>query len=438
MTVQIPLFNEQYVARRAILAAASLRYPRERLEIQILDDSTDETSAIVAATCKELVARGIDVRHVKRKVRTGFKAGALANGLRTATGRLVAVLDADFVPAPDFLLRLVGEFADPTVGMVQARWSHLNEASSLLTRIQALQLDAHFTLEHGVRARTGCFFNFNGTAGIWRRDAIEDAGGWQGDTLTEDLDLSYRSQLNGWRFVYRDDVAVPAELPIEIQSYRQQQQRWAQGGIQTARKILPALLKADVPLRVKIEAFWHLTGNLTYPLIVALAVAGLATGFAGHESERAWIMLLDGMLLGFAGLSLGVFYGVTAWIRTPATWFRRTMLTPFLMILGAGIALGQSVAVFRALTGSNTPFHRTPKYRIVGNRAGTWRHAAYRVLRVPQAVADVLLGVVLLALTGTGAFIHHAWPTGLVVLLGLGFCSVGTVALTQARADGSA
>ena len=213
VTIQIPLFNERYVAERCIRAAAAIEYPRDALEIQVLDDSDDDTPDRVRAVVEDLTRQGHRITHVQRRTRTGFKAGALAHGLQTARGEYVAIFDADFIPPSDFLLRTMGEFRDPTVGMVQARWGHLNRNMSWLTRAQAVQLDAHFMIEHGVRAHAGLFFNFNGTAGIWRKSAIESAGGWQSDTLTEDLDLSYRAQMVGWRFVYRDDVVVPAEVP---------------------------------------------------------------------------------------------------------------------------------------------------------------------------------------------------------------------------------
>ena len=267
VTVQLPLYNELYVAERAIRALAALDYPKDLLEVQVLDDSTDSTSEVVTRVVSELRQGGIHIHHIRRMTRTGFKAGALADGLASASGDLIAIFDADFIPHPDFLLQIVAEFDRADVGMVQARWSHINEDHSLLTQTQALQLDAHFTLEHGVRAAKGFFFNFNGTAGVWRKEAIRDGGGWQADTLTEDLDLSYRAQLSGWRFVYRDDVAVPAELSVEIAAYRQQQQRWAQGGAQAARKLLPTILRARLPRNVKREATWHLLTHFAYPLL---------------------------------------------------------------------------------------------------------------------------------------------------------------------------
>ncbi len=251
VTIQLPLYNEMYVADRLIDTVCEIDYPRELLEIQVLDDSTDETRGIAELAVRRRAAQGFDIRYYHRTDRTGYKAGALEAGLKVARGEFVAIFDADFIPTSDFLQRLMPHFADPKVGMVQARWGHINQDYSLLTRIQAILLDAHFVLEHGGRNRSGRFFNFNGTAGIWRRSAIADAGGWQHDTLTEDLDLSYRAQLRGWRFVFVPDVIAPAEVPVEMNAFKSQQHRWAKGSIQTCRKLLPTILRAKVPLAVK-------------------------------------------------------------------------------------------------------------------------------------------------------------------------------------------
>jgi cellulose synthase/poly-beta-1,6-N-acetylglucosamine synthase-like glycosyltransferase len=400
----LPLYNERYVAERAIRALAALEYPQGLLEIQVLDDSSDDTSSLVAQVVRELRGRGIQIRHVRRRVRTGYKAGALADGLAEASGDLVAIFDADFVPNPDFLQRVVGEFEQPDVGLVQARWSHINEKHSLLTRTQALQLDAHFTLEHGVRAAKGFFFNFNGTAGVWRKQAIHDAGGWQADTLTEDLDLSYRAQLCGWRFVYRDDVAVPAELPVEIAGYRQQQQRWAQGGAQSARKLLPTILRAPIPKGVKREATWHLLTHFAYPLLAFVTLAGLAVGLTA-----------DSLAARFAMGSLGYFYGVTAKARG-GNWGRRLWLVPAIMILGAGIALSQTLAVLRGISGRRSPFRRTPKYDIAHAGDESWRRATYRLPVAGPAFLEFLAGVAFLAAAALEASRSDVLPSGLVLL----------------------
>ncbi|HVT97669.1 MAG TPA: cellulose synthase family protein, partial [Acidobacteriaceae bacterium] len=263
VTIQLPIFNEQFVVDRLIDSICRIDYPRDRLEIQVLDDSTDETKEVAQAIVERYRALGNPIVYLHRTNRVGFKAGALDEGLHTATGEFIAIFDADFTPPSDWLMRVVHHFAEPEIGMVQTRWTHLNRDYSFLTQVEAILLDGHFVLEHGARARTGVFFNFNGTAGMWRRCVIDQAGGWQHDTLTEDTDLSYRAQLIGWKFKYLPDVACPAEVPIEMTAFKTQQQRWAKGLIQTSKKILPRLFRSDVPLRVKIEAWYHLTANIS-------------------------------------------------------------------------------------------------------------------------------------------------------------------------------
>lgn len=431
VTVQIPLYNERYVAERVIRAAAALEYPADRLELQILDDSTDDTPEIVARVLETLGDNPIRIRHLRRTGREGFKAGALAHGLHMADGEFIAVFDADFVPPADFLTRAMPAFAEARVGMVQARWGHLNESMSWLTRVQALQLDAHFTVEHGVRAAHGLFFNFNGTAAVWRRAAIDGAGGWQADTLTEDLDLSYRAQLAGWRFRYVDALAVPAELPVEVAAYRAQQQRWAQGGIQTAVKLLPSILRAPISYAIKRSAVAHLLIHLSYPLLVFVTLAGFAAASLGGVGGLRWVLVIDGTLLTFAMVSLSTFYGVAARARRPADWRRRVLLVVPIMVLGAGISLAQSAAVIRGLMGIRTPFRRTPKYDLGPASGGAWRAAAYR--RGPRAFArvEVGAGMALVLSAVTFASQHHAPPSGLVFLLGGGMIAVGLTELLQ-------
>src|SRR6266516_1427355 len=261
VTIQLPLYNEMYVADRLIESVCAIAYSPALLEIQVLDDSTDETQSIAELAVRRYAVQGIDIKYYHRANRTGFKAGALEAGLKLARGEFIAIFDADFIPAPDFLDRLMPHFTDPQVGMVQARWGHINQDYTLLTKIQSILLDGHFVLEHGGRNRSGRFFNFNGTAGAWRRTAIDDAGGWPHDTLTEDLDLSYRAQLRGWRFVFVPELIAPAEVPVEMNAFKSQQHRWAKGSIQTCRKLLPTILRSNLPLSIKIEAFFHLTAN---------------------------------------------------------------------------------------------------------------------------------------------------------------------------------
>src|SRR5918993_489242 len=258
VTIQLPIYNEMYVADRLIDAVCEMDYPRELLEIQVLDDSTDETTEIAELAVRRHAARGFDITYLHRVDRTGYKAGALEAGLKIASGQFIAIFDADFIPPKDFMLKTLPHFDAANVGMVQARWGHINQDYSLLTKVQSILLDAHFVLEHGGRNRAGHFFNFNGTAGIWRREAISDAGGWQHDTLTEDLDLSYRAQLRGWQFIFLPDLIAPAEVPVEMNSFKSQQHRWAKGSIQTFRKLMPRLLQSNLPLGVKAEAFFHL------------------------------------------------------------------------------------------------------------------------------------------------------------------------------------
>ncbi len=356
LTVQLPVYNERTVAARLIRAAGALEYPRERLEIQVLDDSTDETRAVVDEEVARLCERGVDAKVVRRATRTGFKAGALDNGQRIARGELLAVFDADFLPEPDFLLRLVGRFADPRVGMVQARWGHVNRDENLLTRAESVLLDGHFVIEHKVRHDTGCFFNFNGTAGIWRRAAIESAGGWEHDTLTEDLDLSYRAQLQGWEFVYEPRVVAPAEVPTEIAAFKSQQHRWAKGGVQVLRKLGPRLLAAPLPLRVKREAFAHLTGNVGYPAVLVLALTlPLAAGL--DPILPAWTSLLL-----FLNCTLAVLAFYDRSQRAVGRPVRKRVVDTFAaLVLGIGLCVSQTRAVFAGLLPGTGTFVRTPK-----------------------------------------------------------------------------
>jgi len=405
VTVQLPLYNERFVAERLLRAVARLDYPAGRLEVQVLDDSTDDTRAIASAVCAELRRAGVDIHHLCRGERTGFKAGALAAGLEVARGELVCIFDADFVPAPDFLRRLVPWFADPGLGMVQARWGHLNREDSLATRVQAMLLDGHFAIEHFARNRTGCFFNFNGTAGVWRRAAIEDADGWRADTLTEDLDLSYRAQLAGWRFLFLPDVVVPAELPAEIADFEAQQHRWAKGAAQTARKLLPRILAAPLPGYVRREAFVHLTANVCYPLMALLA----ALIFPAMLLRRGvgWVQLAAVDLPLFAVASGGVllFY-LASQHAVGEPWRERIRLLPALMATGVGLSVPNSAAVVSGVFTRGGVFQRTPKYRREGGgtsrarggygggrRLSFWVEGALAAYFLGCVVAAVALGM---------------------------------------------
>lgn len=377
VTVQLPIFNEMYVAERLIDAVSKLDYPRHRLEIQVLDDSTDETRELVAVRVAALVAEGFDICHLHRDERTGFKAGALAAGCQVAKGELLAVFDADFVPSTDFLRRSVPHFQDAQVGMVQARWGHLNREYSLLTRVQAILLDGHFVVEHAARHSSGCFFNFNGTAGIWRRQAITEAGGWDHDTLTEDLDLSYRAQLSGWKFVYLPDLVVPAELPAEINAYKSQQHRWAKGSVQTGRKLLGRVLRAPLAWRTKLEAFIHLTNNAAYLLMVALSILIFPAMYL-RRGEEAWTLLVIDLPL-FAGATISVFIFFAVGQQADgegSSWLRCLWQMPMLMGIGIGLAVNNSRAVLTGLWQNGGVFHRTPKYNLEGQQ-GTWGSKKY-------------------------------------------------------------
>ncbi len=363
VTVQLPIFNELYVVKRLIGAVCALDYPRHLLEIQVLDDSTDETCDAARACVDEWRQQGIDIQYVHRTNRRGFKAGALENGLRLAKGEFIAVFDADFVPEPDFLRRTVHFFTDPKVGMVQVRWEHLNRAYSTLTQCQGILLDGHFVIEHTARNRSGAFFNFNGTAGIWRRDTIQSAGGWQHDTLTEDLDLSYRAQLAGWQFVFLPQVTSPAEIPVEMNAFKSQQHRWAKGSIQTALKLLPRIFAAPLPRHVKREAFFHLTANFAYLLMIPLALLMPITIMVRVGHGWMEVLLLDIPFFAAATASVCSFYFASQREIGMSPW-QRIKYMPFLMALGIGLSVNNARAVVEALLGQQSGFTRTPKHGV--------------------------------------------------------------------------
>ncbi len=364
VTVQLPLYNERYVVERLIEAVCQLDYPRNRLQIQVLDDSTDDTTAIAREIAADKRQAGIDIEVLHRDERTGYKAGALAEGLEKADGDLIAVFDADFVPKPDFLRNTVHHFTDDDVGVVQARWDYINRDYSLLTRAQTILLDGHFVLEHTARHRSGRFFNFNGTAGLWRRETIEDAGGWAHDTLTEDLDLSYRAQLEGWEFVFLQDVTAPSEVPVEMNAFKAQQHRWAKGSIQTALKLLPRILRSDdLGWPRKLEAFYHLTANVAYVLMVVLALLMPLATFVRVQQGWYEALLVDLPIFMGATFSVCTFYWVSQREIGRSPWAILTLL-PAVLGLGIGVSVNNAKAVLEALWGYDTPFVRTPKYAI--------------------------------------------------------------------------
>jgi cellulose synthase/poly-beta-1,6-N-acetylglucosamine synthase-like glycosyltransferase len=377
VTVQLPIFNEMYVVDRLLASVAALRYPKDRLEIQVLDDSTDETTAIAGRAVERYRAQGFDIQYLHRSDRTGFKAGALDEGLAKATGEFVLIFDADFVAPPDFLEKALGHFDDPRVGMVQARWGHINRDYSLLTEVQSIMLDGHFIVEHGARSRSGRFFNFNGTAGIWRRSVIADAGGWQHDTLTEDLDLSYRAQLRGFRFVYLPDLVAPAELPVEMNAFKTQQQRWAKGSVQVCKKLLPRVLASDLPWREKVEATFHLTANLAYPLMVLLAGLMFPAMLLRYNMGWAEMIVVDVPIFLAATASVCTFYALSQKEQFADTWKTKLRYIPAVLGIGIGISINNALAVIEGLFGKPSEFTRTPKYGIEGS-SDTWKQKAYK------------------------------------------------------------
>jgi len=435
VTIQLPLYNEMYVADRLIEAVGRMAYPRELLQIQVLDDSTDETRKIAELAVRRLVAEGVDVEYIHRSDRTGYKAGALEAGLRRARGEYIAIFDADFLPTEDFLTRLLPHFTDPKIGMVQARWGHINQDYSLLTKIQAILLDGHFILEHGGRNRAGRFFNFNGTAGIWRRVAIDDAGGWQHDTLTEDLDLSYRAQLRGWRFVFVPDVIAPAEVPVEMNAFKSQQHRWAKGSIQTCRKLLPSILASDLPLGVKAEAFFHLTANFNYPLMCVLSVLMFPSMVIRYNMGWYEMLLIDVPLFFAATFSFCNFYMVCQ-RDLHRDWVTRLKYLPFLMSIGIGLCVNNTRAVFEALVNSASEFTRTPKYRIEGD-ADEWLGKKYRQSVAIQPLVELALGLYFTATVfyALASSIYGTVP--FLVLFQVGFLYTGLMSIVQQYAGDS-
>ena len=363
VTVQLPLYNEMYVAERLIEAVCKFDYPKDKLEIQVLDDSTDETKELVARVVERFREQGFDIKHIHREDREGYKAGALENGMKIAKYEYFAIFDADFIPPPDFLKKTIHYFTDPKVGMVQIRWGHINRNYSLLTEVQSILLDGHFVLEHTVRNRSGRFFNFNGTGGIWRKQAIIDGGGWQHDTLTEDLDLSYRVQMEGWDFVYVPDLISPAELPVSIKAFKTQQHRWAKGAIQTGKKLMPRILKSKLPLKIKIEAFFHLCANIAYLFMIPLSMAIFPTVIIRRNLNWDQMILIDIPFLLLATFSFSSFY-FFAQKEVLKKWSSKIKYLPFVSAIGIGLSINNAVAVWQGLVNKKSEFVRTPKYGI--------------------------------------------------------------------------
>jgi cellulose synthase/poly-beta-1,6-N-acetylglucosamine synthase-like glycosyltransferase len=398
VTVQLPLYNEMHVAERLIDAVAALDYPRDRLQVQVLDDSTDRTTQLAEARVAFYRERGLDIQLLRRPQRQGFKAGALAWGLNQARGEYIAVFDADFRPHPDFLLRTMPCFLDdPRLGMVQTRWSHLNGDYSMLTRVQALALDGHFVVEQTARSRAGLTMHFNGTGGVWRRAAIEASGGWQTDTVCEDLDLSYRAQLVGWRCTYLTDVDSPAELPPQMLAFKRQQYRWAQGSVQCLRKLVGALLRSPrlTPAQ-RLMGVLHLSGYLIHPLMIVLLLTTLPLLLYSHS--------LPPNLLGPICLGPFLVYVTSQWALYP-DWKRRLLVAPLLVLVGTGIAWNNTLAIWQGLTHWGGIFVRTLKFCLEG-RQGNWTRSHYRLGEDKALVGEVVLALYALAAAGV------AWTTG--------------------------
>ena len=436
VTVQLPLFNEMYVAERLIDAVVKLEYPRELLEIQVLDDSVDDTVEIASSVVKKYFDQGFDITYHHRKDRTGFKAGALEAGLKKSTGELILIFDADFAPRPDCVRRLIDYFTDERIGMVQMRWSHINADYSLLTKVQSIMLDGHFVIEQTARNRCGGFFNFNGTAGMWRREAIEWSGGWQHDTLAEDTDLSYRSQLMGWRFVYLMDEDVPAELPVEINAFKSQQKRWAKGVVQVGMKLLGRMWRDPrLPMRAKLEQFFRLTGNLAAPLVIVLALINLPILIVRYNQGLFHLFLLDVPILTFSTISVVLYYLVTQWHLHPTTWKRTIRYIPFVMSMGIALTFSNARAVLEAILGVKSPFVRTPKYRIEETSDKTWVKKSYVPRRIKLPWLELIFAVYFLVTIWYAIDSHTFGTIPFLLIYFCGYSYAVAMAIGQARAS---
>jgi cellulose synthase/poly-beta-1,6-N-acetylglucosamine synthase-like glycosyltransferase len=434
VTIQLPIFNERYVIERLVEAVSRFDYPAELLDVQVLDDSTDETQQIARDCVERFAVQGMPIVYIHRTNREGYKAGALENGLKSSRGQFVAIFDADFVPAPDFLRLTIPYFMNSDggagIGMVQTRWTYLNTDYSLLTQVETILLDGHFVVEHGARSRRGTFFNFNGTAGVWRRKAIDQAGGWEHDTLTEDTDLSYRAQLKGWKFLYLPHIECPSELPVDMNGFKAQQARWAKGLMQTAKKILPKVFSSDVPWHVKSEAFFHLTANISYPLMVLLSTMLLPAMIVRFYQGWVQMLVIDLPLFLASTCSISSFYLVAQKELRPKTWYRTFLYMPFVMATGIGISVRNAQAVLEALAGKKSEFARTPKFNIAGKQ-GSFAKKSYRNKAGWMPYAEILLGVYF-AFTVLYAVLNENYATVPFLLLFVwGYLYTGFMSLGQ-------
>jgi cellulose synthase/poly-beta-1,6-N-acetylglucosamine synthase-like glycosyltransferase len=432
VTIQLPLYNEVFVVERLINSVCEMDYPKQLMEIQVLDDSTDETSDLVAKLVKEKQAEGFNIFHIRRGSREGFKAGALKEGLKIASGDYVAIFDADFVPKKDFLSRTLKYFNKPNVGMVQTRWEHLNGNYSLLTRVQALALDGHFVIEQSVRNKAGFFINFNGTGGVWKKACIEDAGNWQADTLTEDLDLSYRAQLKGWKFVFLKDFTTPAELPFEINALKAQQFRWTKGAIETAKKILPLVWKSGIPLRVKLQSTFHLTNNFVFPFILLAGILNVPLIFIKNSGPHDTIFNLMAIFI-LAFISSFLFY-LYSQKDVHSDWRKKIALFPLFMAGSMGFALNNSRAVIEGLLNRKSEFVRTPKYKVV-NKTDTMRTLKYVNKKIQLSVyVELILAVYCFIGVVASVYFMELASLPFQLMFFIGFAFVSFTSLRSAHA----
>lgn len=400
VTIQLPLYNEKYVVERLIEETLKMDYPRELLQVQVLDDSTDETHPFTESLVARYQSLGFPIEYRHRTNRHGFKAGALEEGMAHATGEFVAIFDADFLPPADFLRRTIDYFTDPQVGVVQTRWTYLNRHYNLLTEVEAMLLDGHFVLEHGARFGGGLFFNFNGTAGILRKSMITDAGGWQHDTLTEDTDLSYRAQLKGWKFVYIPGVECPSELPVDMYGFQVQQSRWSKGLTQVSIKLLPTILKSKLPRRSKMEAIFHLTPNISYPLMVVVSALMLPAMIVRFYMGWMQMLFLDLPLIVASFWSITAFYMYAHRELYPKTWTRGIWFIPALMAAGVALTISNTRSVLEAICGIKTAFARTPKYAIVTSNKVKLRNDKYKSRSGWLPFAEIAVGCYFLYMIG--------------------------------------
>jgi len=415
VTVQLPVFNEMHVVDRLLESVSKLDYPKHKLQIQLLDDSTDETVEICSQGIAKLQKQGFDAEHIHRTDRTGYKAGALENGTRSAKGDYLLILDADFVPNPDLLQKTIHYFTDEKIGLIQTRWGHLNRSFNVLTRIQAMFLDGHLELEQTARNRSGRFFTFNGTGGIWRKSCIADAGGWEHDTLTEDMDLSYRAQLKGWRFVFLNDVETPAELPVDMDGFKSQQHRWTKGSIQVCKKVLPAIWKAKIPLYIKMEATCHLTSNFAYLLLICLCFLIYPNQQWQPDFGKFTYYIINVPIFFFSSVSVIVFYLFSQRALRPGTWWKEIPYLPLLLALGIGMSISNAKAVIEALFNHQSAFIRTPKYGIGQQRVNDWKKSSYKAIKSLTPVVELLFGFFFLFIV-IDAALSSNWPSAILLL----------------------